>query len=256
MTTIMMMKMMMSHGIIKDNPSYYSIGYSEIGPSHIANHKPNQDFFLIRQKSLYKVLVVADGVGSHEYSQYGSKAVCKSVVKTFARVAKGKVADEDILQSIYDGYKKRLPKKASGKAGTTCLFCSIIGDKMYLGQAGDGSCSVKIDQKFKRGKRKKSDEFLNQVVAIKDTREYNDWLYNVIDISNVQSIDIMLMTDGLSEDIIPSKASDFMDYVFDKVESQSSRVGALKSIVSDWEDTGSLDDKTIAIARWRRKINE
>ena len=65
-----------------------------------------------------------------------------------------------------------------------------------------------------------------------------------------EELEIMLTTDGISEDIIPDKMSDFMSYVMSKVVENKKR--GLKKLLTEWSFPGSIDDKTIVIARWKR----
>ena len=96
----------------------------------------------------------------------------------------------------------------------------------------------------------KESDFTNEVLAISDKAEYNTWRYRCIDLGNINSLEIMLTTDGISEDIIPEKMPDFMSFVFSKVDND--RRNGLKKLLQNWSFPGSIDDKTILVARWKR----
>jgi hypothetical protein len=125
----------------------------------------------------------------------------------------------------------------------------VYNEKLYIGQAGDGVCCVKLDIKFKMTGQRDND-FTNEVVAISDKSEYDSWKFRCIDLINISELEIMLTTDGISEDIIPDKMSDFMSYVFSKVEENKKK--GLQKILTEWSFPGSIDDKTIVVARWKK----
>ncbi len=224
-------------------------GFSIKGKSHIRTKQPNQDRFLIRLLPYCEVFVVADGVGSHKFSQKGSKYICYAVQNAFKKLQKNAIVEDEILSTIYKGYKNQIRRKEKNNVGTTCLFAVIYNNKLYIGQAGDGVCCVKINGKFKMTAQKESD-FTNEVLAISDKAEYNTWRYRCIDLGNINSLEIMLTTDGISEDIIPEKMPDFMSFVFSKVDND--RRNGLKKLLQNWSFPGSIDDKTILVARWKR----
>ena len=71
-----------------------------------------------------------------------------------------------------------------------------------------------------------------------------------MNLKDIKELEIMLTTDGISEDIIPDKMSDFMSYVMSKVV--ENKKSGLKRLLTEWSFPGSIDDKTIVIARWKR----
>ena len=66
-------------------------GYTVKGKSHLRTKQPNQDSFLIGLLPYCDVFVAADGVGSHLYSQKGSKYVCRAVKVTFKKLHTKKI---------------------------------------------------------------------------------------------------------------------------------------------------------------------
>ena len=223
-------------------------GCSKIGPSHIKNGQPNQDSFLIRLNDFLKVFAVADGLGSHKYSKKGSRAVCRAVLKTFKSFSEGVIKEEDITGAIEKNYRAALKKRHKSKAGTTCVFCVIFGDVLYVGQAGDGVCCIDIDGAFKRTAPKGGD-FTNEVHALSGDREFNAWKFRRINIAAAKKIEIMLATDGVSEDILPDKMQGFMQYVFKRAFAEKR---GLKKLLDGWSLPASSDDKTIVVARYQR----
>ncbi len=223
-------------------------GYSAIGLSHIRLHRPNQDSFLIGLKSSVQVFAVADGLGSHVYSQHGSKAVVRAVFKTFKELARGKCNEAALMERIYKHYVEGLRKKWRAAAGTTCLFAAFTKDKLYLGQAGDGVCSVFLNENFKATAQRNTD-FMNEVYAIGANRPYEGWRMRTVGLDTLESADILLMTDGISEDILPDKMKDFTAFVIEKMANGGRR--DLKKMIDGWNVPGSADDKTMVAIRWK-----
>ena len=92
---------------------------------------------------------VCDGVGSEKYSQYGSKAASKAVIKVFKLYYHGKISKDSIGEKIEFYYRKYLWPMHRSAAGTTCLFALVYADnEVVIGQAGDGVILIKSDEKF------------------------------------------------------------------------------------------------------------
>lgn len=227
-------------------------GYSAIGLSHLKSSRPNQDSFLIRLKSYIQVFAVADGVGSHAYSRDGSKAVVRAVFKTFTEFSRGKCDEAALQERIHEHYVAGLKKKRRNAAGTTCLFAVFTKKKLYLGQAGDGVCCVFFNDIFKATGRKNTD-FMNEVHAIDANRPYSGWRMRAIDLDTLDRADILLMTDGIADDILPDKMKDFTAFVIDKMANGGR--GEIKKLIVGWDVPCSSDDKTMVAVRWKHDIN-
>lgn len=231
-----------------DKISIVADGYSATGLSHIRDGRPNQDSFLIRLKPHLKVFAVADGLGSHAHSAQGSQSVTKAVFKAFKKLSRGKIVEEKVPERIFKHYVGGVRKKWRAEAGTTCLFAAITNNKLYLGQAGDGVCSVSIDGKFKATRQRDTD-FMNEVYALSANRTYSGWRFRSIPLEGIKDVEIVLMTDGISEDVLPDKLKEFSSYVVGKIV--QGEEGELKKIIDGWSVPGSVDDKTMVAVRWK-----
>ena len=224
-------------------------GFSQRGYSHIRSGLPDQDNYLIRIKPFLKVFVVADGLGSHKYSAIGSKKVCLAVYKTFLSYCHGTIKEEDICQSVEKEYQVSLRTHQLAEAGTTCIFAAIAGDSLFVGQAGDGLCSVNLNGKFMATSKINTD-FTNEVSALSGDKQFTHWKFRKIDLSDVSKLDILLMTDGISEDVLPDKYTDFTMYV---VDSMFNGKKAVRKIIKEWSVPGAIDDKTMVAVRILKK---
>lgn len=233
-------------------------GASIIGPAHIRQHMPNQDAFKFCNYRYGCVMAVADGVGSDRYSHFGSKAVVQAVHEAFCAYVRGDINRTQITKSIYRYYISILKKRYQLAASTTCLFAAYIFNQgLYLGLIGDGIiCGSINSQPFVM--QKTSDAFANIVKPLSPQRPNPTWTTKYIPEHRLNSIRLMLATDGVSEDILPNKESDFASYLIDYVNSWRAKDRQIKllNILENWETPKSLDDKTIVLFQYFRNRTE
>jgi serine/threonine protein phosphatase PrpC len=237
--------------------SDFASGATCRGLAHKKIGKPNQDHLLIKAGKKLKIICVADGVGSHKYSHKGSKHICRSVYKALVALRKGSILEEQLPEHINKLFSKKLLGKYKNKTATTCIFAAILGNKLYVAQAGDGVCGVIFDGKFKTLGYRKS-EFVNEVSPIKaDSDNVGKWNFRIVELKKYCDLDIFLGTDGVSDDIIPEKLGDFIRYVFANVEGLKPRrrKACIKKMLKEWSVPYSNDDKTVAILRWNGTAN-
>ena len=226
-------------------------GASAIGKSHIMNGTCNQDSYVIKKNKYGVAMTVCDGVGSNKFSQFGSKAACKAVCKVFKFYSK-KIIDKDLIgEKIEFYYKKYVKKKYQSAAGTTCLFVYVLSNnEIVIGQAGDGVILIKVDNKFIVFQNK-NDDFMNEVSALSCNNNYRGWKIKNLKFSNETNslLQLLLSTDGISEDIIPEKREEFFDYFMNL---SSKKISGLKDKLINWDVPGSIDDKTVITFNWRK----
>ena len=225
-------------------------GASSIGKSHVAGRIPNQDHFVIKRNKYGIVMSVCDGVGSNRYSQYGSKAACKAVEKTFKLYYKRKINKEQIGQRVEFYYKKNLNRIYREAAGTTCLFAFIYDSEIIIGQAGDGLILIKLDDKMIVF-QDKTDDFINEVNPLNCKIKYTGWKIKNLRFNPLSNnvVAILLCTDGISEDVMPEKREVFFDYFLNL--SRSGQTDLQKKL-DNWDAPGSIDDKTVTTFEWRK----
>ena len=93
---------------------------------------------------------------------------------------------------------------------------------------------------------------MNEVSALNCTHEYHNWkIKNLKFDSNINcKLELLLSTDGISEDIIPEKREIFFDYFINL--SSSKKESKLKDTLKNWSVPGSIDDKTVITFSWRK----
>lgn len=224
-------------------------GASLIGPAHIRQHLPNQDAFKYRSYGYGCIMAVADGVGSDRYSHFGSKAVVQAVHESFCAYVRGDISRTQIINSIYGQYVSGLKKIYHSAASTTCIFTAhIFNQGLYLGLVGDGIICGRINnQPFVM--KKESNSFANIVKPLSPLRPAPTWTTKFIPEDRLNSIRLMLATDGVSGDILPNKETEFASYLIDCVNARKpeKRQEYLIHLLENWETPRSLDDKTIVL---------
>lgn len=229
-------------------------GASVIGPAHVNQHMPNQDAFKCHNYGYGCVMAVADGVGSDQYSHFGSKAVVQAVHETFCAYVRGDISRSQITKSIYRYYVSILKKRYHSAASTTCLFAAYVFNQgLFLGMIGDGIICGSINS-WPFVMQTGSDAFTNIVKPLSPQRPNPTWTTKFIPENRIDSIRLMLATDGVSEDILPNKEIDFTNYLLDltKARRAEDRQIKLLDLLERWETPRSLDDKTIVLYQYFR----
>lgn len=224
-------------------------GASVTGAAHILERLPDQDSFKYRRYGYGAVMAVADGVGSDRYSHFGSKAAVQAVHEAFCAYACGDIGRAQITKTIYRQYVSLLKTQYRSAASTTCLFAAHLFDQgLYLGLVGDGIICGSINGQpllMKKG----SGSFTNIVEPLSPKRAAPAWTTKFIPAARLDSIRLMLATDGVSEDILPNKEADFACYLLERVDARRAeeRRRRLLELLKDWQTPRSLDDKTVVL---------
>ena len=232
----------------KNINEYY--GYASVrGQSHIATKTPNQDAVKIRKTQYGITLVVADGVGSHKYSQIGSRTIVKSVTDAFYMFESGQIPVTDITATAYKLFKKRVPKSKNTQSSTTCIFAHISEKHgLFVGQVGDGACYIELNDTFTTLKGKES-EFANLVVPLNPSLESAEWHTRHFKADKEAKLRILLATDGVSNDIIPEKENQCLGHYCNEVKNIDAfgRNRFIRKTLKHWDVPGSSDDKTMIV---------
>jgi len=232
----------------KNKSEYY--GYASVrGQSHAATNTPNQDSVKVRRSQYGITLVVADGVGSHRFSQIGSRAIVKSVTDAFFMFESGKIPVTDITATAFKLFKKRVPVNKNTQSSTTCIFAHISEKHgLFVGQVGDGACYIEINDNFTALKGKES-EFANIVVPLNPSLDTAKWHTRHFKADSETKLKILLATDGVSNDIIPEKENQCLEHYCTEL----GKIGMLgrnlfvRRTLKHWDVPGSSDDKTMIV---------
>lgn len=214
-------------------------GVSQIGPSHIKNNIPNQDSYIVKKYIWGIVGVVCDGLGSKKYSHIGSSALVKSIIQA------SKIFDfdkdiklfEPLLRSLW---KININPYNTDETSTTLLFSIVKNSKIYIGRVGDGAIAVFGKNSLLIEEDK--DSFTNYTTPF-GRETLIDW--KIYDESEVENI--VICSDGISEDIHKEKILDFFQNYIENYKKISSikRNYEIREWLKNWPVKGHSDDKTI-----------
>lgn len=218
-------------------------GASVRGPAHSQEGTPNQDALCVSGCNGGWSIAVADGLGSRPLSHLGSR----KAVQLFRRLARveldslpadmGSALREQWLESFASNH--RLYE-------TTCLWARVdVQGNGLAGQVGDGLVLVRSRGELRvlGGPR---DGFANQTHTLAQA-----------DHSTVSSIQfelvspgdgVLLMTDGISDDLVPEQLGGFFQAIYQRQRRSSKRRMRqwLTHELNGWSTPLHGDDKTMA----------
>lgn len=231
------------------------IGYASVrGMLHESDNIPNQDAYSVKRYRFGTILVVSDGLGLKKHSDIGSKAVGRAV-DSAVQIWNGYI-EKDIrllLPLIVSIWNMEIFPYSQKDCGATCLFAVVANDgHVYLGQLGDGSIYISIDDELQLVKEKE-DDFTNLTVCMGEFLSYSEWSLKDIYVGN-KSFGIVLMTDGVSETIVDEKKEDFIKLLFKRLsecENLPKRNNLIYKILSEWNPVSAGDDRTLVCYRRR-----
>lgn len=215
----------------------------QIGDFHKKSGARCEDAVFVKQYPFGTVLTVSDGVGSMRYARTAANAAVWAVRKSFEERNEG----TDLTRAIERYYTERIPAKKRGSAAATCLFAvHLYGKGFWIGQAGDGLCFCRTEREtiFLNEEKKEERNITYPLIPGRKA----DWR---ISFSTEQNIEIMLMTDGISEEIKPGKEGAVMDFLVEnlRVKKQASQ---LRELLRNEIALFSSDDKAIAVYTWEK----
>ncbi len=228
-------------------------GVTTIGPSHIKSGLPNQDAWLSRKYKWGEIIAVSDGVGSRGRSNVGSKAICKSVVQASKILFKSKnikienIQIEEFLRLIHSLWLVNIYPYSPQECSATCLFTIRNGDKLLLGQLGDGLIvATSTNSNAEILNDVKEDSFSNVTYSVGSNFHFEQWKYSILDANEYNSV--LLCTDGISDDLISGSEYDFAKGLYEAYGNCKPRKRYYEILhwLKNWPTPKHTDDKTIA----------
>lgn len=233
---------------------WLSFGASEIGPAHITTGKPNQDSWASFHHAGCDVLVVSDGLGSKDFSEFGSAMACRAVDSAvwLAELGGKPISLKDasqrasFLNGVRDIWLEGISPLTPKNASATCLFAFRGGDGiLWLGMLGDGCAAVVLnDGTAKLLQDIKDESFSNMTQSLSERTEPDDW--KVLGVPESKCKAALLCTDGVADDLVDPEGfvSGFVEaFCSLPVITASEKVA---DMLIDWPTPKHSDDKTIA----------
>jgi len=252
-----------------NNKSFWQYtGLSVIGTGHLKSNKPCQDSHDLKVINRWIILAVADGAGSAEHSDSGSKIAIEQSMKTLESELVN-IGDNDtcesflknsLLKSASNAHKALLEysdnNKIELKSLATTLLLTIANDSYIAGcQIGDGL--IVYSQDFDGLPllliKPMHGEYINQTEFITD-KKYMEKIQVVVKSLSVACIS--LSSDGLenlayiykTKEAHPPFFKPLFNFVY-KTDNSDKRIAQLKGFLeSDQVCCKTDDDKTLLIA--------
>ncbi|MDE5835276.1 MAG: protein phosphatase 2C domain-containing protein [Ruminococcus sp.] len=185
--------------------SIIAYNFSECGVSHKKNNVPCQDNSRIFTYGMWKVAVVADGVGSCKCSDKASEIAVTSALKTIYNCFPNNHKEEDILALMKMAFHcaansvEMYVKSVNGEFidyHTTLALALYDGKNLYYGNAGDSGIVALDDYGDYHIVSEKQNNEYNAVITLASRKfEVGKVDYNVVA--------VLCMTDGLLDWIAP-----------------------------------------------------
>lgn len=222
------------------------------GPGHIKDDLPNQDYAYVCFVGKFLLAMVCDGLGSHLHSDYGARTLCSLFPDCFLEWIKYRPNKiDDFLKLLQSRWLIRTRKMGVETCGCTCQLVILNPKgKGWIAQLGDGMTLVRHKDEIAKFTEKKIG-FGNETLAMGDGNLQSHWRKSKIDVST-SGDRLLIMTDGISEDILPQSEGKFIS-TFDLFFSKSRSKGQndLTNELINWPTPHHLDDKTIVAIEYR-----
>ena len=226
-----------------------SFGASVTGPKHIREGKPNQDSWVSFHRAWGDGIVVSDGLGSKNFSEFGSDAACRATVCAARNCCDADEINENqniLLDRIKSNWLSFIAPLDVHECSATCVFafrftCGII----WMGMLGDGlAAALKNDGTVLSLTEDKTGSFSNFTSALSKNTTSKDWQFLTLQEDLCQAV--LLCTDGVSDDLtdIDTFVRNFLTHAVNFACISASR--NTREILENWLTPMHSDDKTIA----------
>ncbi len=224
-----------------------SFGASVRGPGHISTGKPNQDAWASFHHAWGDGIVISDGLGSKQFSDIGSNAVCCAVAcAANACRDKPEIDHNVLLESIKSNWLVGIAAFEPRECAATCLFALLLGDgAIHLGMLGDGLAAViKANGSIVHLAEDKSQGFSNITAGLSPNASAKDWRY--LSIQEGECDAVLLCTDGVSDDLenVDGFVKGFLEAHRGLATASANR--RVCEMLENWPTPKHSDDKTIA----------
>lgn len=225
-----------------------AVGASVIGPGHLQEQQPSQDALSLRGWRSGWIAAVADGLGSKSQSALGARLAVQSAQAVLRSPDSWELPDRDLVTLIYRRWLKAIGTLEPGTHATTLLVAaSDSTGHVRVFQLGDGVILARTLKGIEVITPDRSG-FGNQTKALGVDRSWSAWVTATVKLKQPGDL-VLLMTDGVADDIETGSTEGFVDAVHRQVVKRSRRAGRkwLKNELTQWATPGHTDDKTVAM---------
>jgi len=224
---------------------FAATGCSVVGPAHLQDKQPNQDAVLVQGIRKGWCIAVCDGLGSRQLSHKGSRLAANLIRSAVGRSETVDCSAEAISLALQQNWLDAV-EQVSSPYETTCIWASVDSNGLLKsGQVGDGLLLIRSEGKFSVITPERSG-FGNQTQTLAKA-DPEEWSFVDTAISQVGD-GILLMTDGISDDLISEQLEPFFDTVFMQLKRTNKRRCKvwLTQELAEWSTPLHGDDKSIA----------
>lgn len=224
-----------------------AFGSSVAGPAHEAAGVPNQDAWISSTAAGWRVVAVADGMGSRPNAAEGSRAACTAAVEAVRAWRRTPAAPLDVLVAlVHLLWRARVAPREPSTCATTCLFAALGPDGSgAAAQLGDGLVLVRDEEGLRALRDRPPGDFVNETDALGITKQTSAWTTRVF-APGARSI--VLCTDGVADDLLPDKHDEFVSWATNHAERPARARGTeLRAALRAWPTPAHTDDKTLAV---------
>lgn len=226
-------------------------------PGDKPDNLPNQDYIQIFENDKIYIGSVSDGLGSSLFSREGARLACECVIDILKN--ENSEIGFNTLSDKITAQWQHLIEQNNGHIKdyrTTNSFISVFkNEKIILaGQLGDVMISLRIDGLFRHFETTQK-EFSNETDCLGSGKNER---YKFVKYEFGHTFDFLIATDGIGDEIEPSKLEAFHKYLKDKYQnlSYNSREKELQLEIDTTMKDKNNDDKSLLYAWTNRKINE
>lgn len=223
-------------------------------PGDKPDNFPNQDYIQVFENDTIFIGAVSDGLGSSLHSKEGARLACECVIDILKKEVS--VIDFNTLSDIITKQWQHLVEQNNGLIKdyrTTNSFITVFKkEKIILaGQLGDVMISLRIDGLFRHFKTSQK-EFSNETDCLGSGKSEK---YKIAKYEFGHSLDFLIATDGISDEIEPLKLEAFQNYLKDKYQNVAVENGNsdLKSEIETIMKDKNNDDKSLLYTWTNRK---
>jgi hypothetical protein len=224
---------------------FIACGASVIGPRHLDLGEPNQDAMTLTGCRNGRIAAVADGLGSRTRSDLGARRACQ-VARRILRAAPMGLDLPATLPLVHQQWLEAIGPARPRDAATTLLFARVTAEgDVQAAQLGDGLLLVRCGGEFRRVSPERT-AYGNQTWALESTHLQDKWSTTQDKLAGPGD-GVVLMTDGVADDLEPDQLGDFFDALYQDLGTRNRRRGRrwLQSELNDWATPLHSDDKTL-----------
>lgn len=232
-------------------------GVSVRGPAHTKAKSKNQDAWLGYKNPSFAIAVVCDGLGSRSHSGVGAKIACWAARDAMQIWTKTPSAPLSFLPKLIKLiWELRLANYNLSDYATTCIVtCLTNSGRLIIAGLGDGIALVRANNGNLSRIIHRDTDFSNRTIALGTPHQLNDW--KIFEIEKVmQGTTVLLATDGISDDLMPEKYSEFVEWVMQEFTylNPIERKKSLRKALRNWPTPLHQDDKSLAVLSYPIQI--